>query len=276
MAQTSMHAASREALSDAEHRLDGVLADAGANPSEVGEELYSFARVLGAEISLRRALADASASEESRKGLARRLAEGKLSEPTLQVLDTVVTSRWSNPRELLDGVRTLASSALLAGAERDGTLDAVEGELFAVARVLSDSPELDQSLSDQGAPADAKRALVRRVFSEKVNAVTLTLVEQSATESRGRGVQHALDRLAELAARRRERSVAHVVTAIPLSDAQRDALAEKLDRIYGRSIALHVEVKPAVLGGIVVKVGDEVIDGSSAGRIIALRGQLAG
>lgn len=271
-----MHAASREALAGAEHRLDGVLADAGANPSVVGEELYSFARVLGGEISLRRALADASASEQARKGLARQLTEGKLSEPTLQVIDTVVASRWSNPRELVDGVRVLAASALFAGAERDGALDTVEGELFGVARVLAEQPELDQALSDKAAPAEAKRSLVRQVFSERVGTIALTLVEQAATQTRGRGVRYELDALNEVAAKRRQRSVGHVTTAVPLTDAQRDALNEKLNRIYGRQIALHVEVNPRVIGGLVVRVGDEVIDGSAAGRIMALRGQLAG
>lgn len=271
-----MHAASREALADAEHRLDGVLAEADANPPAVGEELYSFARVLDGEISLRRALSDASAAEESRKGLARGLTEGKLSEPTLKVLDTVVTSKWSNPRELVDGVRQLAAAALLIGAERDGALDTVEGEVFGVARVLAEAPELERALSDQAAPADAKRELARQVFGGKVHAVTQTLLDQAVAQTRGRSVQNALDELARLAAKRRERSVAHVITAIPLTDQQREGLGEKLNRIYGRPIVLHVEVRPSVLGGIVVKVGDEVIDGSSAGRIMALRGQLAG
>lgn len=276
MAATSMHAASREALAAAEHRLDGVLAASGADASAIGQELTAFAGVLGGEISLRRALADTSASEDARKGLVQRLVGGKISEPAQQVLETVATSKWSNPRELADGVRILAADALLAAAEADGSLETVERELFDVARVLNTSPQLDQALSDQSGPAEAKRDLVRQVFGGKINPVTQSLVEQVATQPRGRGVQHGLDELAELAAKRRDRSVAHVVTASPLTDAEREALAEKLNRIYGRPIAVHVEVKPAVLGGIVVKVGDEVIDGSSAGRIAALRGQLAG
>lgn len=276
MAVTTMHAASREALAAAVHRLEGVLAADGADAATVGAELNAFARLLGREVSLRRALADPSAAEDARKALARKLAEGKLGEPTLQVLDTVVSSRWSNPRELADGVRMLAADALLAAAEKDGSLDTVERELFDVARVLGGTPELDQALSDQTGTPEAKRTLVHSVFSGKVNAVTLELVEQVAADPRGRGVQPGLDELAELAAKRRDRSVAHVVSAAPLSDEQREALAERLNRIYGRPLVVHTEVKPSVLGGIVVRVGDEVIDGSSAGRIMALRGQLAG
>lgn len=275
MAFTSMHAASREALSLAERRLDEVLGDPGANPSVVGEELYSFAGLLGAEISLRRAVSDASADEETRRGLVRRLLEGKLSEPTLRVLDTVVTSRWSTPRELLDGVFTVAGIAVLIGAERENSLEAVERELFGVARVLADQPELESALSDQAGPVESKRALVRQVFSGKISTTAQALVEQALGQPRGRSVQKALDELAGEAAKRRERSVAHVITASPLTEEQQGALAGRLEQIYGRPIALHVEQRPGVLGGIVVKVGDEVIDGSSAGRIRALRGQLA-
>lgn len=276
MAVTSMHAASREALAAAEHRLDGVLGESSADPAAIGQELTAFAELLAGEISLRRALADSSASQDARKALARRLTEGKLGEPALQVLDVVVTSRWSNPRELAEGVRVLAADALLAAAEKAGSLDTVEGELFGVARSLGESPELERALSDPLGPMDAKRSLLGNVFGEKINPVTLSLIEQVVGRPGGRAVAHGLDELAELAAARRDRSVAHVVTASPLSDQQRDALAERLNRIYGKPIALHVEVKPAVLGGIMVKVGDEVIDGSSAGRIMALRGQLAG
>ncbi len=275
MAVTSMHAASREALHLAENRLDEVLGDADANPSVVGEELYSFASVLGAEISLRRAVADASATEEARKGLVRGMLVGKLSEPTLRVLDTVVTSRWSTPRELLDGVHNLAGNALLIGAEREGNLDTVEHELFGVARVLTDEPTLESALSDQASPAESKRNLISQVFSGKISSTTQTLVEQVVVAPRARGIANGLDGLAEQAARRRERSVAHVITASPLSEEQQNMLADRLQRIYGRPIALHIEQKAGLVGGLVVKVGDEVIDGSSAGRILALRGQLA-
>lgn len=275
MATTTMHAASRDALAAAEHRLDGVLGGADANPATVGEELFAFARLLRGEISLRRAVADPAASEDARKNLVRSLLGSQVGDATLQVLDVVAGSRWSNPRELLDGVRALGASAMLAAAERDGTLKTVEDELFGVARTVANNAELDRALSDQSGSVDAKRELVRRIFGDHVNAVTLALIEQVAGDPKGRGVEKRLDELSELAARRREQSVAHVITASPLTEEQRDALSAKLNRIYGKPITLHAEVKPGVLGGIVVKVGDEVIDGSSAGRIMALRGQLA-
>ena len=275
MSLNSMHAASRDALVDAEHRLDGVLGDPAVDPATVGDELFGVARLLRDEVSLRRAAADPSVSAEARQQLLRSLLDGKVGEQVGQVIETVVGSRWSNPRELRDGVRSLAVTATLVAAERAGTLESVEDELFGVARAVSNSAELDLALSDERAPAQSRRELVQRLFGEKIGPISLALVEQIVSDPHGRGVERQLDELSELAARRRNQSVAHVVSASPLTSEQRDALSAKLDRIYGKPITLHVEIDPGVLGGIVVKVGDEVIDGSSAGRIMALRGQMA-
>jgi F-type H+-transporting ATPase subunit delta len=272
----TLHAASREALGLAEERLGEVLADADATGSStVGDELLSVVDLLDREIGLRRAVSDASATPESRTTLVRRLFDGKLSEPACKVLDAVAGSRWSSPRQLVDGLESLGHSALLTAAGKTGNIDAVETELFQVARVVAHHPELETALSDLAAPADAKRTLVRGLFADRVDVVTETLVEQVVRRAKGRGVGAGLDALVKLAAERRQRSVAYVTSASVLTDEQTAQLGAKLDTIYGRSIALHVEVDPSLGGGLVVRVGDEVIDGSAAGRLAALRRRLA-
>ncbi|GHF80633.1 F-type H+-transporting ATPase subunit delta [Amycolatopsis bartoniae] len=271
----TLHAASREALAAAERTLDGVLGQAGVEPETLGSELFSVVELLTREIGLRRALGDGSSDPEARKRLVTSLLDGKVSGPALRVLEDAVGQRWSSPRELLDGLESLGRSALLTSAEKAGNLDAVEDELFRIARILVGEPELDQALSDQAAPVAAKRQLVRELFGGKAGAVTLALVEQVVTRQTGRGVGFGLDRLVRLAAERRERSVAYVTSAAPLTGQQEQQLTEKLTGIYGRQITLLVEVDPKLGGGLVVRVGDEVIDGSAAGRIAALRRQLA-
>lgn len=271
----TLHAASREALGLAEERLGEVLADAGADAATVGDELLSVVDLLDREIGLRRAVSDASAAPEARTALVRRLFEGKLSEPALKVLDTVAGSRWSSPRQLTDGVEELGRSALLTAAEKTGNVDAVESELFQVARVVARNPELETALSDLTGSAEAKRTLVRGLFADKVDVVTETLVEQVVRRAKGRGVGVGLDRLVKLAAERRQRSVAYVTSASALSDEQVARLGAKLNELYGRPIALHVEVDPRLVGGLVVRVGEEVIDGSTAGQLASVRRRLA-
>jgi F-type H+-transporting ATPase subunit delta len=271
----TLHAASRESLALAEKRLGEVLSDAGTDPATVGVELFSVVELLSTETGLRRAVSDGSADPEARKRLVRSLLEGKISEPALQVLDTVAPSRWSSPRELVDGIQALGRSALLTSAEKTGNLDKVEDRLFRVARIVAGEPELERALSDRTAPIEAKRNLVRGLFAEKVDVVTETLVEQVILRRQGRGVGSGLDELVKLAAERRQRSVAQVTSASELTAEQRDQLAETLNRIYGREVAVHVDVDPSLIGGLLIRVGDEVIDGSAAGRLEALRRQLA-
>lgn len=272
----TLHAASREALGSAETRLDEVLRDAGTDPSAVGEELLSVVGLLTREVGLRRAVGDGSSEPEARKRLVRSLLEGKVSAPTLEVLDAVVGARWSSPRELVDGLESVGFSAMLTSAEKSGKLDMIESQLFGIARIVEGEPDLERALSDQAGSVEAKRSLMRTLLADKADPITEVLVEQVVLRQRGRGVAPGVDELVELAAARRERSVAYVTSATELTDEQRERLTGKLSQLYGRSIALHVELDRDLGAGLVVRVGDEVIDGSAAGRIQALRRQLAG
>nr|HQV20259.1 F0F1 ATP synthase subunit delta [Gordonia sp. (in: high G+C Gram-positive bacteria)] len=73
--------------------------------------------------------------------------------------------------------------------------------------------------------------------------------------------------LAELAAARRGESVAHVVSAAPLTDSQIQRLRGVLGNIYGRTISVQTEVNPEILGGLRIAVGDEVIEADIATRL---------
>jgi F-type H+-transporting ATPase subunit delta len=279
---TLFHAASRDALATAEQKLLEVLSAKPAarakavQADQLGDELLSVVRLLDGEIGLRRVLGDSSADRERREGLLTRLLSGKVSAQALQVLTSVVGERWSTPRELTDGIDELGRTALLVHAERTGRLDAVEDELFRFGRIVAADSELERALTDRTAPVASKTALVEALLGGKAEAVTLRLVEQLVTVPRGRAVVSGLSELAAEAAGRRERSVAYVVAPVPLSDEQEERLAATLQRIYSRPIALHVEVDPDIQGGLVIKVGDEVIDGSATGRIDELRRRFAG
>lgn len=273
----TLHAASREALAAAELRLL-ELADATTSTGDLaklGEELFAVLDVLVGQRSLRGALADASSEAAGREQLVRGLFAGKVSEATLQILVAVVTSRWSSPRELVDGVESLARTTLLVRAERDGQLDSTEDELFRLGRIVAGSNELELLLADPAGDVSGKVALVDSLIEGKVSPVTKTLVDQLVRNPRGVRVADGLSELADLAAKRRQRSVAHVRSAVALTAEQVDRLTATLTTIYSRPIALHVEVDPSLGGGLTIKIGDEIIDGSVAGRLAALRRNLA-
>ena len=192
----------------------------------------------------------------------------------MNILTAAAQQEWSTPREFRAGLVNLGRRALELGAKEQGQLEQVENELYQLSTLLEGEKELTQLLSDRTATPAQKRGLLASVIYGKVTMFT----EALALQVIGRPHHNPVDDLAELAAgvaELRGKAVARVKAAEALSDTQRDALARKLEQIYGREMAIHSEVDPSLLGGMVVRVGDEVIDGSTRGKIIRLRTDMA-
>lgn len=271
-----MQFASRESMATARGRLDEVIQDAStASLRTLSDELFAVENVLARERVLRRHLADPATPEEKRRRLVDTVFGGKVSDQTMTALNGLVSSRWSSSRDLLDAVEELGRQSALALAERDGAIEDVEDELFRFARVLAAEPRLRELLADELQPAESRLALLDGLLSDKVRPVTQELLRQVVRVPRGRGMDAAVERLAGLAAERRGRSVARVTSAAPLTAAQEQRLVESLSNIYRRPVSVQVELNPDLLGGLVIKVGDEVIDGSVATRLAAARQQLS-
>jgi F-type H+-transporting ATPase subunit delta len=194
----------------------------------------------------------------------------------MNVVHGVITARWSRPRELVDAAETLGVIALLAGAEQEGQLDDVEDELFRLGRILEREGELTVILQDPTIPADTRVELLRNVLAEKVRPTTLRLATEVVAHPRGRTLDRALEDFVRLAAERRQRLVAEVWSAVALTDEQETQLTTALSRTYDRDIQLQVTVDPSLLGGVTVKVGEEVIDGSVVHRLDIARRHIAG
>jgi F-type H+-transporting ATPase subunit delta len=267
-----LQSASRESLAEATTRLDAhVDATGAADLTRLAGDLFAVLSLLEREHGLRRALADSATPAEARSGLADRLLSGKVGRPALDLLSDLVSSRWSRSSDLVEAVETLARNAAFGVAEKDGSLDRVEDELFRFGRILDREPELARLLSDSATPADKRAQLLHEVLGEKVAPVTATLLEQAVRTQRSRNLDVAAEELSEQAAARRDRYVAHVRTPVRLTAEQEQRLTESLTRLYGRPISLQVELDPDLLGGLVVRVGGELIDGSVAGRVATAR-----
>jgi len=268
---------SRASLAAAADRLESLLQ--GLDPeaaSALSAQLSSVAGLLDSEFRLRRSLADPSGSPDARAGLLSRLLVGRVDDAAVDLLTGVVRGRWAAPIDLVAAVSELAAQAGLAAADRRGVLDDVEDELFRFARILAREPQLSLALSDPALPADRKDALLRRLLDGRAQGDTLALVRQAVTDTRGRALDRRLDQLTRLAAARRQRLVAVVRVARPLDDDQAERLRAALGGVYGREVQLQVDLDPAVLGGAVVTVGDEILDGSVARRLAQVRARLAG
>jgi F-type H+-transporting ATPase subunit delta len=256
-------------LERAKDRLTGQPARAATGPEllALADELFAVARVLDANLTLRRAMADPAGKPDDRAGLVRRLFGSQLSSTALDLVETIARQRWSRPIDLVDATITVATEASLDAADARGELDGVEDELFRFGRIVAGDRELARILSDRTAPAEGKSALLDRLLSGRVSPVTEQLLRNVLTGPHVGSAENAIERLSEVASRRRGQSVARVITAVPLTAAQETRLTDVLGRLYGRTVGLQVTVDPTLLGGLVVQVGDEVIDGSIAHRL---------
>lgn len=266
-----MQGASRKSLSGLRDRLptDGDLA-------QLSEQLYAVVSILTGQGSLRRALSDPAAPAEAKAGVVDRLFGARLAPAAQEIVREAARSRWSQPRDLLDSLEELAVDAALAAAEAAGQLDEVEDELFRFERILDAEPRLRAFLTDRNLAPATKRDLLHTLLDGKVSDVTFGLVERAVLEPRGRTIERALRDLSTLAAQRRDRLIAHVTSATELTaDEQRD-LASALGTAFSYDVRLQVVVDPSLIGGLTVRIGDELIDGSVSRQLDDARRRLTG
>jgi F-type H+-transporting ATPase subunit delta len=271
-----MNGASREALASARERLDALTDNTSVDAAKLAGELAAVTALLDREVSLRRVITDPAQSGEAKAELVGRLLAGQVGGETLDLVSGMVRSRWSQSRDLVDSLEELASIADLTAAQQAGALDDVEDELFRFGRIVASNTGLRAALTERSASASAKGELLRSLLGGRASAVTERLVTRLVTHPRGRSLEAGLDALSVLAAGRRNRMVATVTSAVPLSDVQKQRLGAVLAKLYGRQMHLNLDVDPAVLGGISVRVGDEVIDGTIADRLAEASRRMAG
>jgi F-type H+-transporting ATPase subunit delta len=167
------------------------------------------------------------------------------------------------------------AEAMFSVAEAEDALEAVENELFRFARALEGQQGLRDALTDPALPADRKRAVLADVLGDRANPHTVNLLGFVVEQGRARDLPAIVDELVALAAERRRAAVAEVRTAIPLDAERRERLAEALGKATGKNVELKVVVDPSVVGGVVARVGDQVIDGSVRRRLELARERLS-
>ena len=271
-----MQGASRAALAEVRRELSALVADLpdAAGVGVIAEGLFAVVRLLDREGSLRRSLADPTTPFDAKERLLDGLLGEQLDPLPMRVLKDVVRPRWSSARHLVDAVEVLAVTSVFLVAEAEGSLDAVEDELFRFARTVAREPALRAVLTDRALAADRKRALLDGLLADKAKPATRRIVDALVLAPRGRTLEDGLADFAALAADVRSRTLATVTSAVPLDEGQQARLAAVLTRQLRRTVQLLVEVDPEVVGGVVVHVGDEVIDGSILHRLDDARRRL--
>jgi len=161
-------------------------------------------------------------------------------------------------------------------ARAEGELERVESELFTVAQALDDSPELRSTLTDPQLPLEKKQALIDDLIGGRASSLSVDLVQLIVSQGRASELSDIARAVVEAAAASRNKAVAEVRSAVPLDEETIERLAVALGRATGKSVEVKVVVDESVIGGIVARVGDIVIDGSLARRVDSLRQAVEG
>ncbi|MEJ7707384.1 MAG: F0F1 ATP synthase subunit delta [Nocardioidaceae bacterium] len=268
-----MRGSSAEGLATTSERLESLASEGDAE--QLGEGLFAVTDVLHRQPSLRRALTDPAAGTDAKAGLARDVFDGLVSAETVETVETAARARWSSASDFLQALEHLGVLALTIAADKEGRLSDLEDELFRFSRVVVADVHLRDALTNTQVPLEHRQALVSSLLEGKASTPAVLLVRQAVASSAG-SLETALESYQERAADRQQRLVALVRTAIELNELELERLASALGRLYGRDIHLNVVVDPSVLGGIRVELGDEVIDGTVAGRLDDARRRMVG
>ncbi|MFG6403430.1 MULTISPECIES: F0F1 ATP synthase subunit delta [unclassified Microbacterium] len=263
-----MGSATTQALAATTATLDAV---SGVD-IDVAGELFAAARALGGSSALSGALADSAASPASRTKVVTDVFGPALKPETVALLSAAVVQRWSRAADLIDAIEELA---VRATAIADPDAD-IEGDLFRFSRTVAENGDLELALGMRMGETSAKGALVASLLEGRAAASSILIASSLVQQPRERRVRSLLDWAMHLVADQRGRTVATVVSAAPLSEAQATRLATALSARYGTAVMLNTVIDPSVVGGLRVQIADDVIDASISTRLADLRQRLAG
>jgi F-type H+-transporting ATPase subunit delta len=269
-----MRGSSAGSLTQLTDALASAIA-AGGQGAALGDALFVGAAALRESAALRRAATDPSAPAEAKSGLMSGLFADKLGADATEILATAAGLRWATGSDLVNSLEQLAVVAHVRGAEAQGDGDRLEDELFGLAQVIVANRDLRDALSDPSRSVGDKQALLINLLGAKALPATVRLASRAVEGAHGTA-SAALTTYSKLAAEARSRLVAKVTVAAPLAASEQDRLAAVLARDYGQPVHLNIVINPAIVGGIRVEIGDQMIDGTVSARIDDATRRLAG
>ena len=265
---------SRKSLEASRASLDAAVKGADAqSASALSSELFFVADVLSTNIAVRRALTDPARDSKAKATFISELLGKKIGALALGLVTELSSLRWSSAKDLVLVVEQLAIEAEASAANIAGELDRVEDEIFTAATAFAGSSELRKALTSDA--TNAKATLVADIL-KGASGSTVKLVSQMVNSWRGRSIEAAFADYQWALAARRNRVIALVRVAAPITEAQQDRLAASLTSKVGQPVRINIEIDPSVIGGVSVKFADEMVDGSVSNRLAGAARALAG
>lgn len=265
---------SRASLVAARIALDAAVKGVDAKTaSTLSSELFFITDVLGSNISVRRALTDPSRDAQSKSVFVKDLLASKVGAPALGLLTEISALRWSGAKDLVQVIEQLAIEAEASAANISGELDRVEEEIFVVFNAITHSSELRKAFKSDAVQAKSKLA---QEILKNASSSTSKLLSNMVNSWRGRSIEATFADYQWALAARRNRVIALVKVAAPLTQDQQTRLATALTSKVGQPVRINIEIDPHVIGGVSVKFADEIVDGSISNRLAGAARALVG
>ncbi len=177
---------------------------------------------------------------------------------------------------LLDARRRVAgfADALLEDVDTE-KFTSIEDDLFRWARTIEGNQDLRRLLLDRDAPLESRLGITEQLLKGKVNDVALALANFVIVGGRPRDVVGTLDYLVNYVAQSRDWRVARVHTARAIDEVSQRELVTALHSLTGKNVELQIAEEPALLGGVLVEIGDLRLDASTRGRLGSLHDAVA-
>ncbi|MEA2842424.1 MAG: F-type H+-transporting ATPase subunit delta [Actinomycetota bacterium] len=163
------------------------------------------------------------------------------------------------------------AAAVFEAARAEDAVDVVGDELYRFSYALENNAQLRKALFDESIPVERRQGIIEELLEGKVSRLTSAIVSFLVATGRARELSEIANHLVKRIAAEHEREVAEVRSAIPLTEDQRTRLAEALTNSLGKPVEVRVIVDPSVMGGILARVGDVVIDGTIRHRLELLK-----
>ncbi|HEV7993612.1 MAG TPA: F0F1 ATP synthase subunit delta [Gemmatimonadaceae bacterium] len=140
-----------------------------------------------------------------------------------------------------------------------------------VATAMDENPTLRLFLESPKVSAEQKSAVLGKAFTDRMPRLMLRFIQSLVMHRRQMLIPEIAEEYLNLVDAAEGRMHARVTVARETDDAGRAAIAQQLSRVFGKEVVPHVSVDPSILGGVIVHVGDTVLDGSVRKRLASLR-----
>ena len=163
------------------------------------------------------------------------------------------------------------AEGLYSAAKDRGILDVVGRELHEILELLNSEEDLKKVLYHQQIAEEEKKKIVDLVFRKRVSFITVNLLNLLIEKKRIEILPMLVEDFDELVREERNETIARVQTARPLSVEYQKRLGDELSKVTGKRVLLDIEINPELIGGLMVEMEGQVIDGSISGYLKRLK-----